>query len=233
MTRLSGLLPPPDPYPESPNPRSAAAMHSNPCSSEAATRPASDGAGRGGRTAAPRQRVSGPDEGLPEATVDGCRSTDAPCYGWPRGYQQRGQRGIRAAAGVKIGQAEQGPVQSRSYGSGVGYDLTTCLKVSRTRGLTQDWPVVIVGAGNLGRARAQNYGGFLLPRIHIAAMRDSDTAMWAAGCQPDRPARRRARGRGGRNHVAIGVIATPADPSRPSAPVSLGGSTRILNCSSC
>ena len=42
----------------------------------------------------------------------------------------------------------------------MGYDVNYLVyQVSRELGLTQDWPVVIVGAGNLGRALA-NYGGF-------------------------------------------------------------------------
>ena len=48
-----------------------------------------------------------------------------------------------------------------SYGTrGVGYDVEYLLfQMSRELGLTQDWPVVIVGIGNLGHALA-NYGGF-------------------------------------------------------------------------
>ena len=53
-----------------------------------------------------------------------------------------------------------------SYGiRGVGYDVDYLIyQVSRALGLTQDWPVVIVGAGNLGRALS-NYGGFVDPRL--------------------------------------------------------------------
>ena len=36
---------------------------------------------------------------------------------------------------------------------------TSSTRSPASSGLTQDWPVVIIGAGNLGRALA-NYGGF-------------------------------------------------------------------------
>jgi redox-sensing transcriptional repressor len=62
-----------------------------------------------------------------------------------------------------------------SYGTrGVGYDVDYLIyQVSRELGLTQDWPVVIVGAGNLGRALA-NYGGFASRGFRVAALLDSD-----------------------------------------------------------
>ena len=46
-----------------------------------------------------------------------------------------------------------------SYGTrGVGYDVEFLVyQIARELGLTQDWPVVIVGVGNLGRALA-NHG---------------------------------------------------------------------------
>jgi len=48
-----------------------------------------------------------------------------------------------------------------SYGTrGVGYEVAYLVyQISRELGLTHDWPVVIVGAGNLGQALA-GYGGF-------------------------------------------------------------------------
>ena len=64
-----------------------------------------------------------------------------------------------------------------SYGTrGVGYDVEYLLfQMSRELGLTHDWPVVIVGLGNLGHALA-NYGGFA-----------------RAGLPGGRPGRRRPR----------------------------------------
>src|ERR1700738_4534942 len=62
-----------------------------------------------------------------------------------------------------------------SYGTrGVGYDVEYLLyQISRELGLTQDWPVVIVGVGNLGHALA-NYRGFSARVFRIAALFDSD-----------------------------------------------------------
>src|SRR5688572_24758046 len=62
-----------------------------------------------------------------------------------------------------------------SYGTrGVGYDVEYLLfQMSRELGLTHDWPVVIVGIGNLGHALA-NYGGFGERGFPIAALVDAD-----------------------------------------------------------
>jgi redox-sensing transcriptional repressor len=82
--------------------------------------------------------------------------------------------------------------------------------VSRELGLTQDWPVLIVGAGNLGRALA-NYGGFASRGFRIAALVDCDPAVVGTVI-----ARHTVRSAADiedvirRFDVSIGVIATPA-----------------------
>ncbi|HEX9258373.1 MAG TPA: redox-sensing transcriptional repressor Rex [Acidimicrobiales bacterium] len=60
-----------------------------------------------------------------------------------------------------------------SYGTrGVGYDVDYLLyQMSRELGLTHEWPVVIVGAGNLGQALA-NYAGFDERGFPVAALVD-------------------------------------------------------------
>jgi redox-sensing transcriptional repressor len=62
-----------------------------------------------------------------------------------------------------------------SYGTrGVGYDVEYLIhQISRELGLTQDWSVCIVGAGNLGQALAK-YGGFAERGFGIAAILDAD-----------------------------------------------------------
>ena len=62
-----------------------------------------------------------------------------------------------------------------SYGTrGVGYDVEYLLfQISRELGLTQDWPVVIVGIGNLGHALA-NYKGFSARGFRVVALVDAD-----------------------------------------------------------
>lgn len=64
-----------------------------------------------------------------------------------------------------------------SYGTrGVGYDVEYLMfQMSRELGLTHDWPVIIVGVGNLGQALA-NYGGFRDRGFPIAALVDADPA---------------------------------------------------------
>jgi redox-sensing transcriptional repressor len=62
-----------------------------------------------------------------------------------------------------------------SYGTrGVGYDVEVLLaQISRELGLTQDWPIAIVGLGNLGHALA-NYRGFGARGFRIVALFDAD-----------------------------------------------------------
>ena len=79
-----------------------------------------------------------------------------------RGISTVASEELAAAAGVNSAKLRKDLSHLGSYGiRGVGYDVDYLVyQVSRTLGLTQDWPVVIVGAGNLGRALA-NYGGFV------------------------------------------------------------------------
>jgi redox-sensing transcriptional repressor len=118
-------------------------------------------------------------QGIPEATV-----ARLPVY--LRALFALADRGIAtvssdelaAAAGVNSAKLRKDLSQLGSYGTrGVGYDVEYLVyQVSRELGLTQDWPVVIVGSGNLGRALA-NYGGFASRGFRIAALLDSDPAM--------------------------------------------------------
>jgi len=57
---------------------------------------------------------------------------------------------------------------------GVGYDVNDLrLQIRKALGLTHEFPIVIVGAGNLGRALA-NYGGFGEWGFSVAAIVDVD-----------------------------------------------------------
>lgn len=62
-----------------------------------------------------------------------------------------------------------------TYGTrGVGYDVENLTRqIGRELGLTQNWPVIIVGIGNLGQALA-SYGGFSARGFRIAALLDAD-----------------------------------------------------------
>ena len=78
-------------------------------------------------------------------------------------------------AGVNAAKVRKDLSYLGSYGTrGVGYDVDHLMyQVSRELGLTRDWPVVIVGLGNLGSALA-NYGGFGDRGFPIAALVDAD-----------------------------------------------------------
>ncbi len=114
---------------------------------------------------------------------------------------------------------------------GVGYDVDTLREEIRgALGLTHDFPVVIVGAGNLGRALA-NYRGFGEWGFSIAAILDVD-------------ARRIGSTISGttvesmsdleiivdERDIEIGIIATPHDQAQPVAERLMAAGIRsILN----
>ena len=80
-------------------------------------------------------------------------------------------------AGVNAAKVRKDLSYLGSYGTrGVGYDVEFLLfQMSRELGLTQDWPVMIVGIGNLGHALA-NYRGFDERGFPVAALVDADPA---------------------------------------------------------
>lgn len=115
-------------------------------------------------------------------------------------------------AGVNAAKVRKDLSYLGSYGTrGVGYDVQYLLfQMSRELGLTQDWPVVIVGIGNLGQALA-NYGGFGERGFPVAALVDADPARvgdrigeLTVRHVDDLPTIVAELG------VAIGVVATPA-----------------------
>lgn len=139
-------------------------------------------------------------------------------------------------AGVNAAKVRKDLSYLGSYGvRGVGYDVEHLIyQVRRELGLDHDWPVVIVGAGNLGLALA-GYGGFRArgfpvagivdldaakvgttiggdgDEISISALDDLDRIVAAAG-------------------VAIGVVATPAVAAQDAADrLVAAGVTSILN----
>jgi redox-sensing transcriptional repressor len=80
-------------------------------------------------------------------------------------------------AGVNAAKVRKDLSYLGSYGTrGVGYDVEFLLhQISRELGLTHDWPVVIVGVGNLGHALA-NYRGFGARGFQIVGLVDADEA---------------------------------------------------------
>jgi len=135
-------------------------------------------------------------------------------------------------AGVNAAKVRKDLSYLGSYGTrGVGYDVEYLLyQVSRELGLTHDWPVVIVGVGNLGAALA-NYGGFGERGFPVVALVDADPAKVGQRVGDleihhldDLPGLVREHG------IAIGIIATPASVAQAVADrLVAAGITSILN----
>src|SRR6476469_440368 len=139
---------------------------------------------------------------------------------------------LAAAAGVNSAKLRKDLSYLGSYGTrGVGYDVDYLrYQIAREMGATRDWPVVIVGIGNLGQALA-NYSGFRSRGFRVVALLDADPRRHdevVAGVEvrPFDHLEQIAREHG----VAIGVIATPALAAQDVADRMVGcGITSILN----
>jgi redox-sensing transcriptional repressor len=78
-------------------------------------------------------------------------------------------------AGVNSAKVRKDLSYLGSYGTrGVGYDVAYLIhQIRRELGLTQDWPVLIAGIGNLGHALA-NYRGFDERGFRVVGLVDAD-----------------------------------------------------------
>jgi redox-sensing transcriptional repressor len=119
-----------------------------------------------------------------------------------------------------------------SYGTrGVGYDVDYLVyQIRRELGLNHDWPVVIVGAGNLGQALA-GYGGFGDRGFPVGGIVDVDPAKvgTVVGGVRVRHIDELAQVVRSRN-LAIGVIATPGPAAQEAADALVAaGVTSLLN----
>lgn len=139
---------------------------------------------------------------------------------------------LAAAAGVNSAKLRKDLSYLGSYGTrGVGYDVDYLrYQIAREIGLTQDWPVIIVGIGNLGHALA-NYSGFRSRGFRVVALLDA-----AADRHGESVAGLDVRPFDdleeivGAQSVAIGVIATPAVAAQDVADrMVAAGITSILN----
>ena len=175
--------------------------------------------------------------GIPDATVN-----RLPMY--HRSLLSMASRGILIVSSEELADAS-GVTSAKlrkdlsflgSYGTrGVGYDVEFLLyQIARALGLTQQWPVVIVGIGNLGHALA-GYQGFASRGFKVVGLFDSDDArvgeqVSVAGINlsinplSDLPQIVRSTG------AAIGVIATPENSAQEVCDVLVrNGVTSILN----
>ncbi len=85
---------------------------------------------------------------------------------------------LASAAGVSSAMLRKDLSHLGSYGvRGVGYDVERLAsEIAAVLGLTKDWPVAIVGMGNLGRALAA-YRGFAERGFRVIALLDRDTTV--------------------------------------------------------
>ena len=135
-------------------------------------------------------------------------------------------------AGVNAAKVRKDLSYLGSFGTrGVGYDVRYLLfQMSSELGLNQEWPVLIVGVGNLGHALA-NYGGFGERGFPVAALIDADPARVGERigdlvvhglADLDKVIRT--------HRIAIGVITTPAAAAQDVADRLVAAGVRaILN----
>jgi len=173
------------------------------------------------------------ERGIPEATV-----ARLPVYLRAltalsdSGIATASSEDLATAAGVNSAKLRKDLSYLGSYGTrGVGYDVEYLLyQIAREIGVTQDWPVVIVGIGNLGHALA-NYAGFASRGFRVAALVDADptrTGENVAGL--DVRHSDELEGLVVEHQIAIGVIATPAPAAQQVCDRLIGsGVTSILN----
>jgi redox-sensing transcriptional repressor len=170
---------------------------------------------------------------IPEATV-----ARLPLYlrslleGQHAGLTTISSERLAELAGVNAAKVRKDLSYLGSYGTrGVGYDVEYLLfQMSRELGLTQDWPVAIVGLGNLGQALA-NYVGFGDRGFPIVALCDADprvvgtTVHGIVVRHVDELADLAAQ-----QGIAIGIIATPASAAQDVADLLVSaGVSSILN----
>lgn len=135
-------------------------------------------------------------------------------------------------AGVNAAKVRKDLSYLGSYGTrGVGYDTEFLLhEISRELGLTQDWPCVIVGVGNLGATLA-NYRGFGARGFRIVGLLDASAERVGQRVGEltiesieSLPALIRERS------VAIAIIATPSNAAQGVADALVEAGIRsILN----
>lgn len=149
-----------------------------------------------------------------------------------QGVANISSEGLAELAGVNAAKVRKDLSYLGSYGTrGVGYEVDYLVyQIRRELGLDHDWPVVIVGAGNLGQALA-GYGGFNDRGFPVAGIVDIDddkvdTVVGGTRVRPLDELAQIVSARG----VSIGVIATPTAAAQDAADrLVKAGVTSILN----
>ena len=170
---------------------------------------------------------------LPEATV-----ARLPVYlrilseQFDGGVDNMSSEGLAELAGVNAAKVRKDLSYLGSYGTrGVGYDVEFLVyQIRRELGLTHDWAVIIVGAGNLGQALA-GYGGFGERGFPVGGIVDVDdekigTPVGEVRVRHVDDMAEIVRGQ----DISIGVIATPGAAAQTAADqLVAAGVTSILN----
>ena len=149
-----------------------------------------------------------------------------------RGVATLSSEQLAELAGVNAAKIRKDLSHLGSYGTrGVGYDVEfLSFQIRRELGLTQDWPVAIAGAGNLGQALA-GYAGFGARGFRLVALFDADPdkigrSIGGVEVRPigDLSALTAELG------VAIGIICTPTDVAQEVADAfAAAGVTSLLS----
>ena len=148
------------------------------------------------------------------------------------GLDNISSEGLAELAGVNAAKVRKDLSYLGSYGTrGVGYEVDYLVyQIRRELGLDHDWPVVIVGAGNLGQALA-GHGSFNDRGFPVAGIVDidPDKVDVVVGGVRIRPMGELAQIVATRK-VSIGVIATPPGTAQDAADQLVrAGVTSILN----
>lgn len=149
-----------------------------------------------------------------------------------RGVTTCSSEHVATAAGVSSANVRKDLSHLGSYGTrGVGYDVHQLRdRIAETIGQTQNWKVIIVGAGHLGSALAA-YQGFGTRGITIAAVVDEDPALVGSTLGPNTIESVDNLAALVKEHnILIGIIATPPAGAQPVADqLVAAGVTSILN----
>jgi len=149
-----------------------------------------------------------------------------------RGVDHVSSTELAVVVGVNPATLRRDLSQLGSYGTrGSGYEVERLLgQVGRALAVDRDWPVVIVGVGNLGRALARSEG-FGSGGFRVAVLADVNPAVVGTevgGVAVEPLERLEAACQ--REQIAIGVITTPARASQSVAERLIAAGVRsILN----
>ncbi len=122
-------------------------------------------------------------------------------------------------AGVNAAKVRKDLSYLGTYGTrGVGYEVQfLTVQIQRELGLNQAWPVVIVGAGNLGKAMA-NFTGIAERGFHIVGVVDKDESKIGSDVGGVCVTHVDSLAQVVQLHnVSIGIIATPAAHAQEAA----------------